>query len=80
MPITNRDQLQPGTRVVLPANPEEGWLEERGTVNEYDAEYDVVVITVDPEYRNTSIGDFVDDGLREVSEWMDLTLEAEHDA
>lgn len=51
-----------GTRVVLQANPDEGWPEQRGT---YDGPSGPMthVVTVDRKYRTSRR----DDGLREVT-------------
>jgi hypothetical protein len=51
-----------GKRVILLANEEEGWPEERGVVDGYSEDKSMVIITVDKKYRDEDDAD----GLREV--------------
>lgn len=51
-----------GDRVVIPANPKEGWPEERGVLEGIDG--DCFMVRLDPVYRRDG-DDYDDDGLRE---------------
>ena len=51
-----------GARVILKANPQEGWEEERGRLVSDEVENDTVMVRVDKKYRSPG-----DDGLREAS-------------
>lgn len=58
-----------GDRVILPANAEEGWPEERGEVIEVQDQAQwpgMLVVGVDEEYLGNDGDD--DDGIREVHE------------
>ena len=50
-----------GQRVILLANEEEGWPEERGIVVEYEGD-DTYIVAVDDKYRDGP----GDDGIREI--------------
>jgi hypothetical protein len=52
-----------GDRVILPANLEEGWSEERGKIiGDDNIDNDVVMVEIDRRFRTSEL----DDGLREV--------------
>ena len=53
--------LKPGARVWMPADADEGWDEERGTLLAVDYKKYVVTVELDEEYRDGAN----DDGLRE---------------
>lgn len=55
--------FKPGDRVILLANEEEGWSEERGEFLEYELGYPgMCAVSVDRKYRSHR----GDDGLREI--------------
>ena len=54
--------FRPGDRVILAADPEEGWPEERGEVQGKSGKT-TWIVQVDEEFRQ----DGFDDGLREVT-------------
>lgn len=56
-----REHVVPGRRVRLPANKQEGWPEEFGTVMVDDDRRDMLLVLVDKQYRDKN-----DDGRREV--------------
>lgn len=64
-------RFKPEDRVILKADEEEGWPEEKGTVLCTPGKDDVYVISVDDEY----LIDGDDDGIREVSEDQLLPLD-----
>ena len=55
-------RFKKGQRVVLPANAEEGWKEERGEFVGYEKGNGMCIVSVDQKYRALR----ADDGLREV--------------